>query len=70
MITHVAVKRFGVVYSLPKPNRHHHILHMLYDLGITQAKIREDEIQGFMTDSGEFLDRKKAIVYAKKMWSN
>ncbi len=29
MITHVAIKQDGQVYSLPKPMRHHNVIHMM-----------------------------------------
>ena len=61
MITHVAIVRDGVTYSLPKPNRHHHILYS----GMMAGKVgKERDTQGFVDDTGKFLTRKEAFVIA------
>lgn len=61
MITHVAIVRDGVTYSLPKPNRHHHILHS----GMMAGKVgKERDTQGFVDEAGKFLTRKEAFVLA------
>lgn len=50
-----------VVYSMPRPNRHHHILHAL-----PKEIPRDRLIEGFLLDSlGGFLDREEATRYAK-----
>lgn len=36
-ITHVAIKYNGKVYSLPKPNRHHHVIRMIGGMSIWSA---------------------------------
>jgi hypothetical protein len=62
MITHVAIIYNGKLYSLPKPNRHHHIIHQIHlDTGDTD--IIGD--QGFLDDKGNFLDRATALVHAR-----
>ena len=43
MITHVAIKYNGVVYSLPKPNRHHHVIRSI------PGGIAGPDVQGFLT---------------------
>lgn len=58
MITHVAIKYNGKIYSLPKPNRHHHVIRMI------PGGIAGPDIQGFLTDKGVFLDRYDAYNYA------
>lgn len=64
MITHVAIMRGGKVYSLPKPNRHHHILHS----GMMDDKVNEEaDVQGFLDDNGKFLNRAEAYVVAKSI---
>lgn len=61
MITHVAIMRGGKVYTLPAPNRHHHILHS----GVMDKKIDEErDVQGFVDDTGKFLNREEAYVIA------
>lgn len=61
MITHVAIKYAGKLYSLPAPNRHHHIIRMIYDE--TGQPVDSNE-QGFLDDEGCFLTRKQALVVA------
>jgi hypothetical protein len=58
-ITHVALKRNGVIYSLPKPNRHHH----LFSLTVNDPKEDDDE-QGFLDNDGMFLNRAEAFIVA------
>jgi hypothetical protein len=61
-ITHVAIKSDfdGTVYKLPKPNRHPHIIAMLIGKGFP-APIKGT--QGFVTESGIFMDRETAACY-------
>lgn len=56
-ITHVAIKYGSKVYSLPKPNRHHHIIRMI-------GRMRGPNTQGFLDDQGKFLDRRAAYKIA------
>lgn len=60
MITHVAIVIQGVTHSLPKPNRHHHIIHQIASEsgGSVSGK------QGFLDDQGNFLDRIEALRHA------
>lgn len=52
----------GVVHTLPRPKRHHSILHEMFSKGIkTNAR---GEIQGFVTERGEFVDRRGAAMIA------
>lgn len=57
-ITHVALKDGKKVYSLPAPNRHHHVIGMI---GGTHGQ----EVQGFLDANGTFLNRKQAFVVAQ-----
>lgn len=73
MITHVAIRQDGFVYSLPAPNRHHHILWILAkrkglpnvpevadeNLLVQRLDIGEDS-QGFLDDTGQYLNRQEA----------
>lgn len=65
MITHVAVfdAETGEIYKKLPPNRHHDVLHMMYDMGLRKLN-SEKYIQGFLTVKEEFLDRKQAVDYA------
>lgn len=63
MITEVAIKIGTTIYSLPAPNRHHNIIWKLAEEGI---ELPDDDIQGFLTDEGKFLDRFEALGYALK----
>lgn len=56
-ITHVAIQYNGKVYSLPKPNRHHHVIRMI-------GGIHGPNMQGFLDNDGRFLDRKAALRVA------
>lgn len=73
MITHVAIKDAnGKVWSLPTPpNRHGHIYldrkaklsHLSPD---ERRELLHNEVQGFLNDKGEFLDRRRAYIEALK----
>lgn len=63
MITHVAIIYDGKLYSLPKPNRHHHIIHQIH-LETGDMDIFGE--QGFLDDQGKFLDRASALIHARE----
>jgi hypothetical protein len=58
MITHVAIKLGETIYSLPAPNRHHHVLSEMHYQGLTDT---DRGAQGFLDDTGAFLTRKQAL---------
>mgnify|MGYP001300164794 CR=1 FL=1 len=61
MITHVAIKRNGKIYSLPAPNRHHDVLYSMSEDERNVSDEEEDQdIQGFLDDKGNFLNRREA----------
>lgn len=62
MITHVAVRYKGDVYALPKPYRHHHIIHQI--TMTTGDFLSEAAQQGFLDDLGTFLSRTEALAHA------
>jgi hypothetical protein len=64
MITHVAIKYKGFVYSLPRPNRHHHVIRMIAE--INGVGIKGPDVQGFLDDKGNFLNRQEAYIHAKE----
>jgi len=64
-ITHVAIRFQGVIYSLPAPNRHHHIIrHIVETSGVSHVDSR-DEDQGFLDETGRYLTRRQALYSAK-----
>lgn len=63
MIVAAAIERNGLVFSMPAPARHHHILHHM-------SKVEEidalDVEQGFLTSMGIFVRRRQARRIAWK----
>lgn len=57
-ITHVAIKYGGKTYSLPAPNRHHHVIRLI-------GGVRGPDTQGFLDNNGNFLDRRQAMQLAR-----
>jgi len=77
-LTHVAVRVRGVLYSLPSPNRHHHILWILAkrkgDEGapevadehlLTETLNAGDNSQGFLDADGQYLNRADGLIRAQ-----
>lgn len=58
-IVAAAVKtKDGVIHTLPAPNRHHHIVHALYEMaGSKSVLIEARGEQGFLLSNGTFADR-------------
>lgn len=65
MIIAAAIKIAGVVCFIPAPARHHDVLRGLLD-GFVSRTDRGylEETQGFVTDSGIFLNRIEAMKHA------
>ena len=61
MITHVAIWRNDTIYALPKPNRHHNVFLIMDE---ADHENFNQEIQGFLDDQDNFLDRKQAFRHA------
>jgi hypothetical protein len=70
MIIGVAIRnrKTGTVYTLNKPNRHHHLFPYLIEmLGYNESKeTRLSGEQGFVDNKGNFLDRVEALEHVKK----
>ena len=63
-ITGVAIKDHdGTVYSLPKPNAHHHVIALMVSLGKPKPISGE---QGFVLEDGRFVDRIEGAAIALK----
>lgn len=63
-----------LILHVPAPGRHHNVLHSFHyqfsesgvvDPGRTDVSYR-GEVQGFLTDTGEFLDRRAAYRHAQE----
>jgi hypothetical protein len=63
-ITHVAVRFAGRIFSLPRPNRHHHVIWKIVEETGAETVDSRDEDQGFLDESGRYLTRKQALVNA------
>lgn len=63
MIVAAAVKWNDLIFTVPKPGRHHHILHAMDAIGIHPQEVARSE-QGFLTDSGKFMGRVSALAMA------
>jgi hypothetical protein len=61
--THVAIKINDLIYTLPKPYRHHHIIKKLSELGINTYEHKDT--QGFIFN-GEFVNRSDGAVLAEQ----
>ena len=78
MLTHVAIRQGGVVYSLRAPHRHHHILWILAkrrgnegvpDVAdehlLVETPSTGSDSQGFLDADGKYLNRADALVRAQ-----
>ena len=69
MIKAAAIRFRGEIWTLPRPARHHHILHVMHEVLGWNSETRrvepladEERIeQGFVDDSGRFLSRGDAV---------
>lgn len=59
MIVACAIKHRRLIYTLPRPARHHAILHKM-----PYPRDMDHDIAGFITSTGEFVDRKEAWCIA------
>ena len=57
IITHVAIIYNDVVYSLPKPNRHHNVIRLI-------GGISGPHKEGFLDENMKFYNRKDAMLLA------
>ena len=61
-IVAAAIRQDGMICSVPRPGRHHHVIRAMATAGIPIPIVGE---QGFLTDDGLFVDRKRALAIAK-----
>lgn len=62
-IDRVAIIYNGVIYSLPRPNRHHDVIRHIHE--VTGATTIDGD-QGFMTNDGQFVGRRQARLIAER----
>jgi hypothetical protein len=58
----VGIEVKGRLYTLPRPNRHHHIIHKVYQE--TSEQVITDS-QGFVTSKGRYVLREEALEIAR-----
>lgn len=64
MLTHVAIRFHGKVWSLPAPNRHCHVVrHIVEQTGVDSVDVDEDD-EGFLDDKGTYYRRRAALSHA------
>ena len=77
-LTHVAIRQNGILYSLPAPNRHHHILWVLSKRRGNEGapEVADEHLlaetpdpgmdsQGFLDADGKYLNRADGLVRAQ-----
>ena len=62
-IVSVGIMFDSKLYSCPAPDRHHHVLRLIYAEHGSNRNCNIS-VQGFVNNKGEFLDRKDALVVA------
>jgi hypothetical protein len=62
-IVAAAIERNGLVYSIQRPARHHNVMRQMAAAGIP---IPIEGTQGFLTNTGRFVDRREARLIADK----
>lgn len=62
-ITQAAIRYNGKIYTLPRPKRHHDIIHHMAGLGFGPECMHD---QGFITNHGIFVDRIEAKKIARE----
>jgi len=63
-VVSVALRKDDMIYSLPRPARHHDVIHKIYD--VIDRQVTSEYEQGFLDSEGMFMDRETAMVFAKK----
>lgn len=64
MIVAAAIRKGDKVYTLPPPARHHDIISLIATETEERPAVKHPDVQGFVTDDGTFVDRKRAIRIA------
>ena len=53
--------------TLPKPNRHNHIIHQIYEKTKKQPNRVDGWVQGFVDERGKFYDRNDAAIHVTEI---
>lgn len=64
-ITHVAIRYQGKIWSLPAPNRHHHVIRFISEQTGDKYIDAHGDDQGFLTEKGTYLSRERALEVAR-----
>lgn len=64
-IVAVASKAYGKLYQLPKPNRHHNLLDLMYAENNGAFQVAADE-EGFITSTGRYVNREEGYLIAQQ----
>jgi len=62
-IERAAVLHDDVVYSVPRPGRHHDVCQSMWRIGLPPEAQR---VQGFVTSLGRFVDREEGVAIARE----
>ena len=57
-----AILHGGLIHSVPRPERHHHVIQRMKENGLGPHAMLE---QGFLTSTGRFVDRYEGMIIAK-----
>lgn len=60
----MAIRFNGTIYSLPKPNRHHHVIWHIVEITGAKTVNASGDDQGFLDSNGKYLTRKEALDIA------
>ncbi len=60
-IERAAIRYKKVAYSVPRPGRHHDVIHLLSKSGVGPDQMHD---QGFVTSTGRFVDRIEGLAIA------
>lgn len=61
-ILRAAIWHKGLVYHVPAPGRHHHVILLMAEKGLGPEAQRH---QGFYTSAGRFVDRREGLKIAE-----
>lgn len=59
----VAIIVNDIIYKMNKPNRHHDLIHMVYE---ETGEYVKTQSQGFITNKDRYVTREEALIIAKQ----
>ena len=63
-VLNAAVLFQGMIFTMPRPHRHYHIVHLMYNLRVPKSIADQYQEQGFILTDGTFADRSMARLIA------